>query len=179
MTELEAFWDTCWQALEDALAGKDNPMRQVTLATSTNGRPDARILILRGVDRAKGMIEVHTDLFSSKINDLKANPNAVFLAWSPTRQLQLRLFADISVQSGSAVRDLWEKVPETSRLGYGGTQPGSPIDSHKPRGPADSERFAVIQGHVNRVDALELGSPYHRRAIFEASDGFTGRWVSP
>ena len=179
MTELAGFRDAAWAALEAALQDRDDPMRHVVLATLNGERPDARILILRNVDRSTRVVEVHTDALSSKVSELERSPQACFLAWSPKRQLQLRLHVDVSVQSGSGVADLWEKVPEPSRLGYGGIRPGTPIQDHSPRGPADAARFAVIRGTVSKMDVLELGSPYHRRAFYTASDGFSGQWVSP
>lgn len=179
MTELETFRDTAWQALEDALANREDPMRHLVLATSGSDGVDARILIMRNVDRSRHLIEAHTDAFSSKVNALQQSPKAVFLAWSPARQLQIRFHVDVSVLTGDAVADLWDKVPEPSRLGYGGVRPGTPIAQHSPRGPADVSRFAVIRGQVTSMDVLELGTPYHRRAIYDASRDFAGQWVAP
>ena len=179
MSELETFLGSGWDALEAAVADRTDPMRQIVVATATDRVPDARILVLRGVDRHSGTLEAHTDNASPKVAALMANPAALVLAWSPARQLQMRISCSVEVKSGHVTEKTWAKVPEASRLGYGGPQPGSQIKEPTARGPADATRFAILEAHVRSIDILTLGPDLHCRAIFDATDNFRGTWVAP
>jgi hypothetical protein len=57
--------------------------------------------------------------------------------------------------------------------------PGTPIaaalDYRKTPDPA---AFAVLRCTVQTIDAVHLG-PNHRRARFDAADGWHGQWLAP
>ncbi|MEL7345535.1 MAG: pyridoxamine 5'-phosphate oxidase family protein [Pseudomonadota bacterium] len=179
MNDRAAFLDLAWGALEAAASDRNDPMRQIVLATHAETAPEARILILRSAARDDQELEVHSDLFSRKISDINANPDVSILAWSAARNLQIRLRARVSIASGDTVKRAWSKVPAAARIGYGGPVPGTAIAAPGPRGPEDATRFAVLTAKVERLDVLELGDPHHRRAIFDARDNFSGQWVAP
>ena len=170
-----------WTRLKRGLNGRRAATRHPTLATvSADGRPQARTVVLRGADAASATLEVHTDVHSHTIAELRATPFAALHIWDPGAHLQLRLEADATILTGEALRPLWDRVPPASRVSYG-TQPapGTPIDEALAyvKEP-DFAAFAVISLRLLRIEAMHLG-PLHRRALFDRADGWQGVWLSP
>ena len=90
-----------WGLLEEGQADGQSPFRLMSLATvDREGQPQARHVVLRGVDRAGENLEFHTDIGSSKCAELQANPQAQLLFWDPERAIQLRLHARIAMRNG-------------------------------------------------------------------------------
>ena len=170
-----------WSVLEAGLSLRDAPARQPCFATvSPGGWPEARTVVLRGVDQTTAQVEVHTDLHSGKIASLRANPIAALHVWAPDDALQIRLQARVTISDGNAVQAIWEQVPDPSRQSYGiSPAPGTPIDAalnyvKKP----DPATFAVLTCAVEMIDAVHLGVA-HRRVSFEREDNWQGQWLAP
>jgi hypothetical protein len=180
-TTLEGLFDQAWLRLVRGVADRRAPARHPTFATVSPDRwPEARTVVLRAADRAAAMIEVHTDLQSSKVTALRANPRAALHIWEAGAHLQIRLSASVSILSGPEVADIWARVPDPSRQSYGTVPaPGQPIatalDYAK---PADPHSFAVLRCAVQQMDLVHLG-PQHRRARFLRADGWAGQWLAP
>lgn len=170
-----------WLRLTRGVHDRHAPARHPTLATvSPDGRPQARTVVLRAVDKTAGTLDIHTDLRSAKVTDLRAIPFAALHVWDTSAHLQLRLEARVTLLTGHDVAAIWEGVPETSRVAYGSTPaPGQPIaqalDYTKAVDPAS---FVVLRLRVSTVDALHLG-PNHRRARFDRDNDWTGTWLAP
>lgn len=178
LTELLA---QVWQRLARGVRDRHAPARHPTLATvSTEGRPQARTVVLRAADRSGAWVEVHTDLASAKVADVRATPFAALHVWEAHAHLQLRLEAEVEILTGAAVAEVWAKVPEASRRAYGGSPaPGHPIsDALAYLKDPDPAAFAVLRLHLLRIDALHLG-PQHRRARFDRSAAWAGVWLAP
>ncbi len=157
------------------------PARHPALGTVTpEGLPRVRTVVLRSVDRLTAHLEIHTDLNSAKVSELRATPFAALHFWDEAGHLQIRLEAEAVILSGPEVAEIWARVPETSRLSYGITpQPGHQIAgaldySRKP----DPMSFSVLRLKVTAIDVLHLG-PDHRRAKFIRSDDWAGQWLAP
>ena len=94
--------DQAWSLLEEGQADGQSPFRLMSLATvDREGQPQARHVVLRGVDRAGENLEFHTDIGSSKCAELQANPQAQLLFCDPDRAIQLRLHARIALRQDS------------------------------------------------------------------------------
>jgi hypothetical protein len=94
----------------------------MSLATvDIEGQPQARHVVLRGVDRAGENLEFHTDIGSSKCAELQANPQAQLLFWDPDRAIQLRLHARIALRQDAHRDAQWQNVPGPSQIAYGKT----------------------------------------------------------
>lgn len=157
------------------------PARHPTLATVTpDGRPRARTVVLRRADASAGTLDVHTDLESPKVAELRATPFAALHVWDGSAHLQIRAEVEVMIASGQEVADIWAGVPQTSRSSYGGTPgPGISIaDSLDYAKHSDPNRFAVLQLHILTLDILHLG-PVHRRARFERHSAWQGEWLAP
>ena len=179
--DLRAFLDHGWQRLSRGVADRRAGARHPVLATvSPEGWPEARTVVLRAANRAEGWAEVHTDPSSAKLAAVRHNPRAQLHVWDPKVDLQIRLYVQVHVLTGDAVADRWAQVPEGSRQAYGkspavGAPIAAPFEYTVLGRPED---FAVLVCAIARIDLLELGTQ-HRRAVFEAANGWSGQWLSP
>ncbi len=170
-------WDTLVQGVVDA----DHPARQPTFATvSPDNWPEARTVVLRGSDSEAATIWVHTDLHSDKIRSLQTTPRAALHIWDADQALQIRLQAEVEIESGPTLRPIWDNIPDHSKQSYGVTPPpGTPIDTGldyvKDPNP---DTFAMLHCQITHIDAVHLGEQ-HRRASFSRHRQWAGQWLSP
>ena len=179
---LPGFLDRCWAEMTRGVASAQAPMRYVVLATTgLQGGPEARLVALRGADPTAGTAQVHTDIGSVKVAELRVDPRAALHLWDPEAQLQIRLRGTMTIASGAEVAETWARVPPTSRLSYGVTPaPGTPIPASDAydRTPNQAQ-FAVMTLHIDEIDAVHLAPDYHRRALYTRADAWTGTWRAP
>jgi pyridoxamine 5'-phosphate oxidase len=179
--DLSQLHDEVWTRLTRGVHDRHAAARHPTLATVTpEGRPQARTVVLRSADRAAGTLDIHTDLRSAKVGDVRVTPFAALHVWDASAHLQLRLEAQVTLLTGPDVAAIWAGVPAASRLSYGSTPPpGQPIgralDYTK---VPDAGSFIVLRLQISTVDALHLG-PNHRRARFDRHDAWAGAWLAP
>ena len=179
--DLSQLYAEVWARLTRGVHDRHAPARHPTLATvSPEGRPQARTVVLRAADKAAGKLDIHTDLRSAKVRDLRVTPFAALHVWDTSAHLQLRLEADVTILTGKDVATIWAGVPAASRLSYGSTPaPGQPIaralDYTK---AAEQASFVILRLRVATVDALHLG-PNHRRAQFDRHNDWKGAWLAP
>ena len=179
--DLSQLYAEVWARLTRGVHDRHAPARHPTLATVTpEGRPQARMVVLRAADKPAGTLDIHTDLRSAKVGDLRVTPFAALHVWDAAAHLQLRLEAQVTLLTGLDVAAIWASVPAVSRLSYGSTPaPGQPIaqalDYTK---AADATSFVVLRLQISTVDALHLG-PNHRRARFDRQNEWSGAWLAP
>lgn len=179
--DLESLWDQVWLRLIRGVQDRRAPARHPTLATvALDGRPQARSVVLRAADRSQAWVEVHTDLRSAKVAEVRATPFAALHVWDAQAHLQVRLEAGVQVLTGPGVAAIWERVPEPSRLAYGSVPPpGQPIPEALAYAKApDPAAFAILRLTLHRIEALHLG-PQHRRARFDRARDWAGEWLAP
>lgn len=170
-----------WTRLSRGVRDRHAPARHPTLATvTTAGMPQARTVVLRAADAGAATLDIHTDLRSAKVAELRANPLAALHIWDASAHLQTRIETEVAILSGTDVADLWANVPDASRLSYGCTPaPGAPIPTALAYDKApDAATFAVLRLTVLAIDAVHLG-PSHRRARFERATHWAGQWLAP
>ncbi|MFN3912765.1 pyridoxamine 5'-phosphate oxidase family protein [Hyphomonas sp.] len=170
-----------WTCLVRGVHDRRAPARHPALATVTpDGMPRVRTVTLRRADRLAAQLDIHTDLKSAKVSELRARPFAALHVWDGPGHLQIRIEAEAEILSGADVADIWARVPEASRLTYGIVPPpGEPIVSALDYASAPGrESFALLRLRVRAIDVLHLG-PDHRRACFRRADGWTGQWLAP
>lgn len=178
MSDLAATLDTVWSMLEAGTADRDAPARHPVLATVGARGAEARILVLRHADRARGTLALYTDAATAKVSELAAEPRATLLVWDPLSRLQIRL--RVHVTARPAARAEWAALSEPARQVYGGAPaPGEPIAAPNRHTPAtDATRFTVLEARIDEIETLRLSAP-HERARFRCSDGFAGTWLAP
>lgn len=168
--------------LDAALTGvwdRIGAMREVALATCGPDGPQARTVVLRRADRAAAAVEMASDSETAKVRALRADPRASVMRWDPVEALQIRLSLTVRIVVGDARR--WDAMPEAGRWNYGAVPaPGMPVPAPDAwERPSERSRFAVLIGAVRRIDAVLLAEDGHRRAAWDAADGFAGAWLSP
>jgi hypothetical protein len=179
--DLQALLDEAWRHLTRGVADSRSPARCPTFATvAPDGTPEARTVALRGASRSQSVLEVHTDIATSKVAALQHNPKAAFHVWVPRADLQIRITATVEIQTGSDAKQKWDRVPEGSRVSYGTRPtPGTAIlDAFAYEKPSDSERFAVLRCNLLEIDLVHLGAR-HRRAEFIRENEWAGTWLAP
>ncbi len=179
--DLAELYAQVWIRLVRGVRDRRAPTRHPTLATVTpEGKPQARTVVLRAADKGTGILDIHTDLQSSKVAGLRATPYAALHVWDAAARLQMRLEATVTILTGPDAAAIWAAVPDASRLSYGSQPaPGNPIAqalgyTKQP----DPVSFAVLRLTVQTIDALHLGL-HHRRARFDRHANWTGVWLSP
>lgn len=187
--------DTAWRLLEDGAADRRSPVHVPVVASADgDGVPDARVMVLRAVDRGLGTLRFHTDARSPKCAAMAGRRVSV-LAYDPGMAIQLRLAGTARVVTeGAAVEAAWSAATVFARRCYlAEAAPGSRLaapGSGLPewtagRKPEEAElaparvNFAVVMVAVTAIDWLHLAEGGHRRAQFAAGHGWTGAWVVP
>lgn len=179
--DLSLLYAEVWTRLTRGVHDRHAPARHPTLATVTrDGRPQARTVVLRGADKLAGTLDIHTDLRSAKVGELRTTPFAALHVWDTSAHLQLRLAVLVTILTGQDVASIWAGVPAASRLSYGSSPaPGQPIEQAlNYKRAADPACFVVLRLKVQMIDALHLG-PNHRRAQFDLNDNWAGEWLAP
>ena len=98
----------------------------VMLATAdTEGRPSARMVLLKGYD-AKGFV-IYTNLESRKGKQLSANPNAALcFHWMPLGR-QVRVEGSVSLISDSEADSYFASRPRDSQIGAWASSQSAPL----------------------------------------------------
>lgn len=127
----------------EALA-TDAEANAMTLATAdADGRPDARIVLLKGHGRDGFMF--YTNRTSRKATELAANPRAALLFhWKPQRR-QVRIEGAVSLASDAESDAYFASRPRDSQLGAWASLQSQPLDSRETfeaRFAAEAEKYA-------------------------------------
>lgn len=161
-----------------ATSDRSHPFRNAVLSTAGIGGAKARIIVLRKATEAPLSVEFHTDIRSSKIEDINNNQRVALLLWHPELKLQVRLRATAElVSEASKIRAAWQKTPRTARLSYNSeAAPGTAISSETwipadQRTAADLKYFGILKCAVHEMEVLILRSKGHLRARFIYTNG--------
>ena len=101
---------------EDAKAGVAVLPEALTLATTDEqGRPSARIVLLKGFDQSG--FTFFTNYDSRKSRELAANPHAALVFWWPPLERQVRIEGTVSRVSESESNAYFATRPRGSQLG--------------------------------------------------------------
>ena len=179
--DLKEMHDYAWRLIIRGVVDKKSPARHPTFGTNgLLGMPELRTVVLRHADQKAANLEVHTDVQSKKVEELKLNPNVGIHIWFPTSKLQVRIKAISEIKKGIGVTEQWEKVPTGSRVSYGtlptpGTVIQTPFAYEK---PAEFERFCLIKINIEEIDLTHLGAR-HTRALYEKKTKWSGSWLAP
>jgi hypothetical protein len=158
------------------------------MATVTpDGRPSARLMTNRGVDRETARLWFYTRLDTPKVADLHADDAVCVVGYDPATGVQVRLNGTARIHQHDAVAaQHWGHVAEVSRWLYElphledecpvGIDPRLPQDREKlTAGLTARSRslFGVIEITVETIDWLQATGPTQRRAVMHAAD----RWA--
>lgn len=195
--DAEPDWDTdrldvllasIWRSFEAGCRNRTSAFRNVVVATTgTDGRPHARIVVLRAVDGETGLIEFHTDARSAKVGELTRSGAVELLFWDPVSSVQIRVSGLATLHepgSEEAARAL-APIPDAGRVKYRtDPAPGTVIAAPDMLDQADAgsvvERFTLVRVHAQAIDFLRLVDGSQRRAVFDRRAGLVAAaWISP
>lgn len=192
--DLRDLVDSAWRLLGRGSADRRSPVHTPVVASVQHGVPDARVMVLRAVDRATTTLRFHTDARSPKCLGLDGGAVSV-LAYHPGEAVQMRLggVAEV-VREGPLVDSIWTRATTFARRCYMvEAAPGSAMAAAGSGLPADVEgrkptlaelvparaNFAIVLVRVTSIDWLHLAQTGHRRARFTVTNGWQGEWVVP
>lgn len=183
---LAAGFDRAWALLAAAPGDPSSGLRLPVVATVRDGQPDARVMVVRTVDRVAHCLTVYSDVRAAKISVLTAAPRVAVTGYDTATRLQLRLHGTAMVTTtGAEVDAAWAALTPSGRSAYQSIEPpGTPVPH--PLGPVvappDGGRaaFAVVTIVLDRFEWLDLAIPGHRRALYRRDGaGWRGGWLVP
>jgi pyridoxamine 5'-phosphate oxidase len=189
--DLTALLAECWARLEAGATDRRSPLHQAVVATvDPDGAPDARIMVLRLIDRERRLAQLHTDRRASKLRHLARDPRASLLFYDPEIRMQLRLAGSVTTHQDDAVAEAaWSRSRRMSRVCYAAElAPGAAIDAPESAlghlaaadGSTGFENFTVLRFQIDRLEWLSLSAKGHRRARFLlAGSTPVGQWLAP
>ena len=115
---------------DDAVAAHiHEPNAMVVASADTDGRPSARMVLLKGFDE-RGWV-FFTNLHSRKGEELRANPAvALLFPWHPVER-QVRVDGTAEVLDDEAVAAYFAQRPRKSRLGAHASHQSRPVASRE------------------------------------------------
>ncbi|MGK9236667.1 pyridoxamine 5'-phosphate oxidase family protein [Inquilinus limosus] len=187
--DLAAALADAWDRLDRAAGARRRTLGRVALAT-LNGRggPALRTVILRSVDPAARRLEIHTDLRSVKVAEIRADPAAALLLYDPGEEVQVRAEGRAEMlPPGPELDAAWTATPGPVRAAYRMPgPPGTPIADPALPPPSTGwteegrENFAAIVLTVDRIDWVRLVPGADRRAAFDwTGGGLQASWLIP
>jgi pyridoxamine 5'-phosphate oxidase len=126
---------------DDAVAAMGDQADHLVVATAdAQGRPSARVVLLRGFDELG--LRFYTNYESRKGRELAENPHAALLLHWPARNRQVRATGTVTRMSPKQSEQYWRNRPRASRLSAWSSRQSEPV--------ADR---ASLEAEVARVDA--------------------------
>jgi pyridoxamine 5'-phosphate oxidase len=109
-------------------AGVAEPTAMALATASAEGRPSARMVLLKGFDE-QGFV-FYTNLESRKARELEANPHAALcLFWQPL-ELQVRIEGPVQRVSDAEADEYYASRPRGSRIGAWASRQSQPLPSY-------------------------------------------------
>jgi len=138
-----------WMA--EAAASEPNDPNAVCLATATpDGRPSARMVLLKGVDRERpgGGFVFYTNLESRKGGELAANPNVAMCFHWKTLERSVRVEGQVEAVSAEEADAYYQSRARGSRIGAWASRQSRPLEG----------RFALEKAVAEQTLRFGLGA---------------------
>lgn len=181
---LDSYLNKSLEYLRSGAAGDNNSFQYLHLSTiDMNGRPRSRTIVLREVRENDDFI-IFTDDRTTKVVELKQNPEVHLIGYDHQQLTQLRIHARAEIISDPSERNqLFEQVTDKRIKDYTvDPAPGTRIDDPSELTYLDDEEhhFCPLRLVPYELEYLELKRPNHLRALFKKQDGrWKGEWIAP
>jgi pyridoxamine 5'-phosphate oxidase len=179
LESLQGIEAALWHELQAAPRDKQHPWRTPVLATTDGEVGDARTVILREADHARGTLLMYSDARAGKVAQVATHPHGTLVMWSPALGWQLRMRVHLrTIADGLELSSRWARL-KLSPAASDYLSPQAPGDTLDNALGARGERayFALLEARVLSIDWLELHAQGHRRARFD--NDATPRWLQP
>lgn len=141
------------QWFDEALHSEVTEPNAMALATAdSKGRPDSRIVLLKGVEDGSAIF--FTNYSSKKGKDLEENPYAAVTFWWAELERQVRMAGPVSKLPEQESRDYFNSRPRESRIGAWASDQSAPIDGRETL----TERYKELE---ERFNGKEIPKPDH------------------
>ncbi|WP_232792574.1 pyridoxine/pyridoxamine 5'-phosphate oxidase [Actinacidiphila yeochonensis] len=141
------------QALDD---GVPEPHVMTLSTASADAVPDARVLVLRGIDTAACAYAFATDTRSPKAADLAANPRAALSWYWPAHGRQIRMAGRVEVRGPEATRrDFLGRGPHARAAAFAGPM-SAPLAGPEEYERAMAEARGTVAAEPERVPATHV-----------------------
>jgi hypothetical protein len=189
--DLDATLRVAWDALEQGVRDRKSGFHTGQLATlDAEGAPSVRTVVLRGVGRAAGWLQIHTDRRGPKPAEVARDARASLHFYDAPAKIQLRVQGRASIHLDDDVAEAaWAATRPFSRACYRvdpapGAPLGHPGEAVIPEAAdpdAGRENFAVLRLYASRMEWLYLAAAGHRRAVFtwDEAGRVTADWLVP
>ena len=191
LTELE---QDCWNRLVTGAIKSRTPFHTPSVATISKGEVSMRTVVLRKALPLERELRFHTDIRSTKWDELIMNPSISALFYDAEDRIQLRIKGKATLNhKNEMTAKAWETTSLSSRKCY--------LTLHSPSSFADAStsglsedmeqenytlaesevgytNFGIVSIQVQSIDWLWLNHAGHRRAFFDYSDG-SFQWMIP
>lgn len=180
LTDLE---QDCWNRLVTGAKKSRTPFHTPSVATLANDEVSLRTVVLRKTLPIERELRFHTDIRSTKWDDLIINPSISALFYDAEDRIQLRIKGKAVLHHGNDITaKAWETTTLSSRKCYLTLHsPSSFTDSSTSGLSEDIEQekftlveseagftnFGIVSIHVQSIDWLWLNHAGHRRAFFD------------
>ena len=109
----------CWEMLSTAVSDRKHPMRSIVMGSVSGAMAQIRTVVLRKVEIEKRKIYFHTDIRSSKIEDIQSTGQLSWLAYDQTKRTQIRLCGATVLHHGNEIaKTQWNLTHHHSRRNY-------------------------------------------------------------
>jgi len=194
--DLDKVYLKVWDLLDLGLKKRDAPFHIPTFVCGSNNQFDARVVVMRGIDKKDKKIWFHSDIRSNKIKVLKNNSQASLLFYDKTEKIQLRIGGNAKIQfQNNMTKKSWKNTAHMSRQCYlGDKAPGSNaieptsgltsnVDNYKysiEESESGYEHFCLVETFITSIEWLYLAAKGHRRAYFYLKkDSIDKKWMIP
>jgi pyridoxine/pyridoxamine 5'-phosphate oxidase len=196
-TALTEIYASIWDLLESSAAGNAPGWRLPVLATLTDRGCEQRTVVLRVVDRDQGTLLFHTDVRSSKVEQIRKDGRVSLLFYDHEQSVQLKIRGVAAIhQADEFAQSLWEAgTPVSLKMYSAPMSPGTQCDSFNHnmaesllgRLPERNEieagriNFCAIRILVQSAEWLRLSQSGHLRTSFALADGrlLSAGWIAP
>ncbi len=195
--DLVAVESRCWQMLSDAVGDRKHPMRTMVVGSVSGSMAQIRTIVLRKVEPEERKIYFHTDIRSSKIDDIQATSQLSWLAYDPAQRTQIRLCGSTILHHGDAIAQAqWNLTQHHSRRNY--LLPEGSGKKHSEdfkirhdklsdfsytleESEAGFKNFVVVETTVEKLDWYYAHHTGNRRAGFTYDNGslIQADWLTP